>query len=190
MTSIFHANGELPDARNEFTHFYRILRARRDSSGFFCVGCTAILSRPTDESLRPDFPRVEPATMILSFRHFVRSLGVLPTRSRCRESPMRRISLFAAVLAVASIAQSAFAGSHFRDDCSSGKCHSFSAAASRLGFSYFCSGHHGCGGGYGHGCGYGYGHGYGHAWFGGDASLRCPTYVYPNRSPRDFWMLP
>jgi hypothetical protein len=79
---------------------------------------------------------------------------------------MRRITVLAVtVLGLGFVGQaSAFAGSHYRDDCSSAKCNPFPAAAEKLGFSYFC-GPHEC------------------------INRRCPPYIYPNRAPRDFWML-
>ena len=80
---------------------------------------------------------------------------------------LRRMNVFAAaVLGFMMIGQSAFAGSHCRDDCSGAKCHSFAACADKLGFSYFCGNDGGV-----------------------MVNRRCPPFVYPNRAPRDFWMM-
>jgi hypothetical protein len=81
---------------------------------------------------------------------------------------MRRITvLAAAVLGLGLFGQaSAFAGFRHHDDCSGHKCHSLSAIAGKLGFSYFCCGAKSC------------------------KNSNCPPYIYPNRAPRDFWMLP
>jgi hypothetical protein len=104
---------------------------------------------------------------------------------------MRRMKMFAAaVVGSLLVGQSAFAGSHGQDDCSSPKCNPFPAIARKLGFSYFCD-HSGChGSGCGYGCGYGYGCGAG-IGFGicSGGVVRCPPVPYPNRAPRDFWML-
>jgi hypothetical protein len=108
---------------------------------------------------------------------------------------MRRMMIFAAaVVGSLLVGQSAFAGSDGQDDCSSAKCNRFSAVARKLGFSYFCD--HSCGSGCGCGNGYGYGYGYGCGYgcgigaaICGGGVVRCPPVPYPNRAPRDFWML-
>lgn len=76
---------------------------------------------------------------------------------------MRRMAIVAAALVgLGVIGQaSASAGFFHKDKCSTPCCDPIGT----LGLSYFRS-HHGC-----------------------PPNRNCPPYIYPHRSPRDFWML-
>lgn len=80
---------------------------------------------------------------------------------------MRRMAIVAAaLLGLGFIVQaSASAGFCHPDDCSRPRCNPIHHSMDTLGLSYFRC-HHGC-----------------------PTNRNCLPYVYPNRAPRDFWML-
>lgn len=95
-----------------------------------------------------------------------RFMRVLRIRSKVKGVTMRRSMMIAvALFGMSAIGQSsALAGTCHPDGCSRPRCNFIPAMADTLGLSYF-RGPHEC------------------------RSRFCPPYVYPNRAPRDFWML-
>ncbi len=86
---------------------------------------------------------------------------------------MRRMMLAAsALLGLALASQTCEAGGACApNDCGRPRCNPVPHVVDGLGFSYFRNHSNPCLSG---GCG---------------KSSKCPPYIYPNRAPRDFWML-
>lgn len=83
---------------------------------------------------------------------------------------MRRMLIAAAVLCLGLAARTCQAGGCDRNDCGRPVCNPIPQVADKLGFSYFYNHSNPC-------------------LSGQCQSSKCPQYIYPNRAPRDFWML-
>ena len=90
---------------------------------------------------------------------------------------MRRMAIVAAaLLGLGFIGQaSASAGFLHKDECSGPHCNKVHHTMDTLGLSYFR-------------CHHGWSHS-GYSNYGYGTNRNCPPYIYPHRSPRDFWML-